>query len=87
VYLCRLYTVYTWICKNIVALLGHVEYGMTLQSYKKLYMFYIQVTSEVMRGALALWLRGSSVKMCVIILVIYKESSDIVAYTLLQKTV
>jgi hypothetical protein len=36
------------------------------------------------RGASASWLMGSPVKMYVIILVIYKESSDIVAYTLLQ---
>jgi hypothetical protein len=31
-YLCRLYTVFTWICKNIVALLRHVEHGVELQS-------------------------------------------------------
>jgi hypothetical protein len=79
VYLYRLYTVFTWICTNIVALLRYVEHGAALQSGKKRYMFYIQITGEVIRGTLASWLMGSRVKMYIIILVIYKESSDIVA--------
>jgi hypothetical protein len=56
----------------------HVEHGVALQSGKK-YMFCIQITSEVIRGTLALWLMGSPVKRYVIIVVVYKESNDIVA--------
>jgi hypothetical protein len=49
-YVCRLYTVFTWISKNPVVLLRHVEHGVASESCQKWYVCYIQIISEVIHG-------------------------------------
>jgi hypothetical protein len=47
---------------------------VALQSCKKSFKFYIQITSKVIRGTFALWLMGSTVERYVIIVVVYKKT-------------